>query len=117
MSARLTQTQRVLRLLEQRGERGITAADLLPPVVDGLKPVGRLAARIDELRSRGLHIVTDRKGGGYARYILREPQRVAAAASAAPCPADPATLAAALALPLDIAAPAQRSPLDPWEAA
>lgn len=75
----LSQKARVLGLLRERGDRGITAADfLLPDVVDGGKPIARLAARVDELRSRGLTIVTEGRRAGFSIYVLREERRVAA---------------------------------------
>ena len=93
--ARMTQVQRVEQLLRRRGEHGVTAADfLLPHVVDGLKPVARLAARIDELRSRGgLTIHTEGTRGGFAVYVLRETQRVTSTTPSASPPADQLALA------------------------
>ncbi|WCB92293.1 hypothetical protein DSM104299_00983 [Baekduia alba] len=80
---RMTQTARVEQLLRRRGELGITAADfLLPDVADGGPPILRLAARVDELRSRhGVTIVTlfEHKGDArVARYVLREQHFVTA---------------------------------------
>lgn len=56
---RALQRDRVLDLLLSRGETGVTQADFSPPrVVDGGKPIARLASRIDELRNgEGLPIV------------------------------------------------------------
>jgi len=64
------QTENILLLLEEHGERGITA-------LDALREEGclRLAARIGELRERGLDIEASRErtpnGKWIARYILR----------------------------------------------
>lgn len=53
----MTQTSRVLRLLEHRGAYGVTAVDFqLPDVADGGPPILRVAARILELREEGYHI-------------------------------------------------------------
>jgi len=74
---RPTQAERILRLLEQRGERGITALDLLSPTADGGPPVMRLPSRIDEMRRRGHRItatmVTTAGGARVARYRLVSP--------------------------------------------
>lgn len=66
------QTEDILLLLIERGERGVTA-------LDALREVGslRLAARIDELKRDGL-IVESRSertpnGKRISRYILRSP--------------------------------------------
>lgn len=53
----MTQQERVLKALKARGREGITVADfLLPDVIDGGKPITRLAARILELRDKGHEI-------------------------------------------------------------
>lgn len=67
----LTQNQRVLKLLQERRERGVTQADFLPPAVQG-RPVARLAARVQDLRNNGHDIVTVRRPGQYAVYRLVE---------------------------------------------
>jgi hypothetical protein len=67
-----TQRQRVLRLLEQRGELGITQGDfLLPDVADGGTPITRVGARIEELRRRGLTIETAGRRNAFSVYIFR----------------------------------------------
>jgi hypothetical protein len=64
------QTENILLMLEERGERGITA-------LDALREEGclRLAARIGELREHGLDIEASRErtpnGKQIARYVLR----------------------------------------------
>ncbi len=72
----MSQTQRVLKALENAGPRGISASDFdgSRQVVDGGRQIKRLAARIGELRSIGHEIlsVTQRSGGAsYSRYVLR----------------------------------------------
>lgn len=73
-----TQAQRLLELLRERGERGVTP-------LDALERIGsfRLAARIWDLRSQG-HTITDvghttEGGARVARYVLE-------GAAAAPSP-------------------------------
>lgn len=52
-----TQTRRVLRALERNPERGVTAVDFqLPDVIDGGKPITRLAARVQDLQDAGYRI-------------------------------------------------------------
>jgi hypothetical protein len=61
----LTQRERVLRLLRQRGSRGVCAPDfLLPDIADGGRPITRLAARVAELRAAGHIIVPAGSRGG-----------------------------------------------------
>src|SRR4051794_10993562 len=80
---RMTQTDRVYALLRRRGEQGITAGEVAPPVgVDGGPPIFRVAARIADLRDRGQVIVTEGRRDGFAVYVLRERQRVTVAAPA-----------------------------------
>jgi Helix-turn-helix domain len=71
----MTQTEAILRLLVERGERGITALDAITLDPDQGGGSLRLAARIWDLRSAGHKIVTrnERHGrkGRHARYILR----------------------------------------------
>jgi hypothetical protein len=48
----MTQTDRVLDALKNAGQRGITAVDFqLPNVIDGGKPILRVAARIHDLEA------------------------------------------------------------------
>jgi hypothetical protein len=67
----VSQTDRVLALLRARGDRGVNLTDFsLPGVVDGGKPITRLAARIIELRDRGFFISRTMDANGTARYTL-----------------------------------------------
>lgn len=67
---KLTQTQRVLLALRARPE-GITAADFMPPTIDGGKPIMRVAARIYDLREEGHRIADGGKRGTLDVYVLR----------------------------------------------
>jgi hypothetical protein len=79
----MTQVQRVEQLLRRRGSRGVCLADFLPPATaDGGGPITRLGARIADLRESGRDIVTEGTRDGFAVYVLREKQRVAASAPA-----------------------------------
>jgi len=75
MMNRASQRDRVLRLLVERGARGVIQRDFLPPgVVDGGKPIARLASRIEELRNDdGLKIVSAGRRSGYEVYRLADP--------------------------------------------
>lgn len=72
------QTDRVERVLRQRGPAGVTTLDFKAPVVDGGPPIERLAARILELKKRGLNITktmvpaSPTGGARIARYVLTE---------------------------------------------
>lgn len=69
-----TQVERVERLLRQRGEQGVTPVDfLLPNIVDGGRPITRVAARVLDLRNQGLNITTSGTRNGVAVYVLRVP--------------------------------------------
>ena len=73
MSARATQRTRVLALLVRVGERGLTQADVSPHggVIDGGKPIARLASRIEELRNdHGVPIVGGERRQGFEVYRL-----------------------------------------------
>ena len=64
----MSQTDTILRLLVERGDRGITPLDAL----EHARSL-RLAARIKELRDQGLDIETRRESHGdgvHARYVL-----------------------------------------------
>ena len=52
----MTQPERVLRLLKQAGDHGLTQVDLNLPTVDGGPPITRLAARIHDLKNAGVPI-------------------------------------------------------------
>lgn len=64
-----SQRDRVLVALRQH-RQGISQADFLSPTIDGLPPIGRLAARVEDLRDRGYRIDTRRRPGQYAVYKL-----------------------------------------------
>lgn len=67
----LTQAQRIERVARQRGSHGFTVADFASPdVVDGGPPILRVAARVAELRSRGVPIVQAGRRGGLVIYQL-----------------------------------------------
>lgn len=75
MTGKLTDQERVIRLLRARGPEGVTMTEFLAPnVVDGLKPITRMAARIGDLRHKhGHEIRTDQVRSGealVARYVL-----------------------------------------------
>lgn len=68
-----THQERVLAALAAAGPAGICQADfLLPSVIDGRKPIQRVAPRIEELRGMGHRIDTLRDPNGCARYVLAE---------------------------------------------
>lgn len=72
----MKQTTRVLRALRRHPD-GITQVDfLLPNVIDGGRPITRLAARIRDLRTEGEEIVTDGERYGCAVYKLPPKQPV-----------------------------------------
>ena len=71
------QKARVLAALRIRGAHGITAADFAAGrVIDGHKPIMRVAARILELRQDGHRIVVEgeRDGGCYVYRLLEDAQ-------------------------------------------
>lgn len=73
----MTQTTRVLAALRSRGANGITAADFAAGrVVDGQKPIMRVAARILELRRQGhqIDVVGERDGGCSVYRLMRDTQ-------------------------------------------
>jgi hypothetical protein len=52
------QVDRVLELMRQRGEFGVTQVDfLLPDVADGGPPITRLGARVQDLEEQG-HVIS-----------------------------------------------------------
>lgn len=68
-----TQFERVLARLEANGT--VSQDDfLLPRVVDGGKPILRVAPRIKELRDDGVRIDTRRRPNGTALYVLQHPE-------------------------------------------
>jgi hypothetical protein len=72
----MKQTTRVLRALRRHPE-GITSVDfLLPNVIDGGRPITRVAARIRDLRNEGHEIVTGGERYGCAVYKLPQPEPV-----------------------------------------
>jgi predicted ArsR family transcriptional regulator len=62
----MTQTQAVLALLRQRGDRGITALDALDAVGSF-----RLAARIHDLTAEGFQITSTMEATPAGRHIAR----------------------------------------------
>lgn len=67
----MSQKARVLAALRSRGARGVTAVDfLLPDVIDGGRPITRVAARVLELRDEGHTIVVDGERDSCAVYRL-----------------------------------------------
>jgi len=61
----MTQRERVLHMLEQAGERGVTTADFLQAYTP------RFSARIKELRDAGHVIETERISSSSSRYTLQ----------------------------------------------
>lgn len=68
---RPTQKQRVLAVLRLRPGGVNETAFAAPAVIDGGRPVQRVAARIWELRQEGHEIVSRREADGTATYALR----------------------------------------------
>jgi len=67
----MTQTQRVLKALEDAGPAGITQKDfLLPDIIDGGAPITRVGARIKELREDGHVIESAGVRQKFAVYVL-----------------------------------------------
>ena len=67
----MTQCERVLALLRERGESGVNTAEFQElPIVDGGAPILRLAARIDNLKHRGFAITSRRQPNGTSTYTL-----------------------------------------------
>lgn len=67
----MTQRERLLTLLRDRGPAGVSPADfLLPDVADGGAPITRLAARALELRAAGFDVASVTDGGAFTRYVL-----------------------------------------------
>jgi hypothetical protein len=72
----MSQTNRVLKALENAGPNGISASDFdgSRAVIDGGSQIKRLAARIAELRGDGHEIAsvsTKSRGAKFVRYVLR----------------------------------------------
>jgi hypothetical protein len=65
-----TQKQRVLDQLRAHPEGVNETAFAAPWVIDGGKPIQRVAARVFELRQEGFQIRTRRLANGTATYIL-----------------------------------------------
>jgi hypothetical protein len=80
----MTQQARVLAALRHRGTHGITAADFAAGrVIDGQKPIMRVAARILELRKEGhrIDVVGERDGGCAVYRLMRDTQDTPARSS------------------------------------
>ena len=70
----MSDTDRIARHLERFGTLSPLEFDGSRPVVDGGKPVKRVAARIKELRDRGWTIETGRRNGmGFYELVRSEP--------------------------------------------
>jgi hypothetical protein len=68
-----SQRDRVLKALRDAGPNGVdTTAFLAPSVIDGQKPILRLAARVRDLRDQGHRITSQRLMNGTVRYFLQE---------------------------------------------
>ena len=66
----MTQKQRVLRALERQQGLGVKSIDFdAGRVIDGGKPIRRLAARIGELRDEG-YVIRSRTKNGICTYTL-----------------------------------------------
>lgn len=75
--AALTQRERLLNALRERGFHGLSQLDFFAPhVCDGGEPITRIAARVEELRDAG-YVITSAKEpdrGKCAVYrLVREP--------------------------------------------
>lgn len=80
----MTQTERVLRALQQAGDRGVTQVDFaLPDVVDGGPPITRVAARVKDLRVQG-HVIVGAGTRQSCRVYELVPQTDLQAADTAP---------------------------------
>lgn len=98
-----SQHTRILNLLRQRGSEGLTARDFFCRDDTGLAPDGwpeirRLAARIDELHSRGYAITSTLEptagGARVSRYRLIGRSPAPRPVSESPAPAPPPDLGA-----------------------
>jgi hypothetical protein len=85
----MTQKLRVLAALRSRGARGITSVDfLLPNIIDGGKPITRVAARVLELRQENHRIVVEGERDGCYIYRLLEDAQDARPVPPAPSAAE-----------------------------
>lgn len=101
-----TQKQRVLRALEDAGDRGLDrTAFLAPDVIDDGPPILQFAGRIAELRADGHRIEVRGRTHRCARYVL--------AADPAPAVVAPDEPADAVSL-FDAGPTRTGSPFDPW---
>lgn len=111
----MTQKERVLRALRQRGREGITQADFDPPTIDGGARIYRVAARINNLKKDGVRVIPDGTRGGLTVYRLNPEAAPPAHTWSAHAPASEAP-APTPALPgAAPEAPARKSPYDPWD--
>lgn len=111
----MTQRERVLRLMQMRGQEGVTQQDFLAPdVADGGSQITRVGARIDELRAR-YYIHSPGVRSGFKVYVLGRPRDAEPAeapvrvAPAPPRPSPPAPVGETLQLLDDAAARGGRS--------
>src|SRR4051794_954643 len=88
---RLTQNERIVRMLRSTGDRGITQLDVDAPTLDGGTPIRRLASRINELRDAGYVINTHARRNKMAVYRLESEPEQARPAAEPPSPASPPT--------------------------
>jgi hypothetical protein len=87
---KLTQKQRVLKAARAAGTTGLTAIDFYPPdVIDGGKPITRLAARIEELEAEGIRFWRDGRRNGCTVYVLDPAHRPALRQPAQVTPPEP----------------------------
>jgi hypothetical protein len=87
---KLSQKQRVLKAARAAGTTGLTSVDfLLPDVIDGGKPITRLAARIEELEADGIRFWRDGRRNGCVIYVLDAAHRPALRPPAQVAPPEP----------------------------
>ena len=67
LSNRLTQRERILNLLRERGDSGVRVWELIAPRPTG-QGIAQYNARIKELRDRGFNIINVKPG----HFVLKE---------------------------------------------
>jgi hypothetical protein len=77
--AKVSQKTRILEYLHQIDEQTGKRRSITPYAAQGLYRIGRLAARIGELRQDGHNITTtickDPTGSSFARYAIKPPRK------------------------------------------